>query len=89
MIIKKLVWDEWNKEHITRHNVEQGEVEEVCNSKNLFTRGRGGSYKLVGQATTGRYLTIILSPRSGGYFYPMTARDADNKERRRFKNEKN
>lgn len=56
MIIKKLVWDEWNRDHIAKHN--------------------------------GRYLTIILSPRAGGYFYPMTARDADNKERKRFKNEK-
>lgn len=88
MIIKKLVWDEWNADHIGRHHVNQEEVVEVCRSKNIFTRGRGGSYKVIGQADSGRYLTIILSPRAGGYFYPMTARDADNKEKRRFKNEK-
>ncbi|OGE15141.1 hypothetical protein A2111_01570, partial [Candidatus Daviesbacteria bacterium GWA1_38_6] len=70
MVIKKLVWDEWNIAHTARHNVEQSEVEEACNSKNLFTKGRSGSYKLIGQSVSGRYLTIILSPRLGGYFYP-------------------
>lgn len=89
MIIKKLVWDEWNREHIAKHNVEQEEIIEVCQTKNIFTRGRSGSYKMIGQTDNGRYLTIILSPRAGGYFYPMTARDADDKEKRRFKNEKN
>lgn len=89
MIIKKLIWDEWNIAHIARHNVEQEEVEEVCQSRNLFTKGKGGSYKMLGQTDDGRYLTIILSLRGGGYFYPMTARDADNKEKKRFKNEKN
>lgn len=89
MIIKRLIWDEWNIAHIAKHNVEQEEVEEVCNSRNLFTKGKGGSYKMTGQTDNRRYLAIILSPRAGGYFYPITARDADNKEKRRFKNEKN
>lgn len=88
MIIRKLIWDEWNIDHIARHNVEPEEVEEVCKSKNLFTRGRNGSYKVIGQTDDGRYLAIILSPRPGGRFYPITARSADDKEKRRFKNEK-
>ena len=89
MVIKKLIWDEWNIAHIAIHHVEQEEVEEICKSKNLFTKGKGGSYKMIGQTDDGRYLAIILSPRAGGYFYPITARDADNKEKKRFKNEKN
>lgn len=89
MIIKKLIWDGWNITHIARHHVEREEVEAVCRSKNIFTRGKGGSYKVIGQTDSGRYLTIMLSPRTGGYFYPITARDADIKEKRRFKNEKN
>lgn len=85
MVIKKLIWDEWNINHIARHNVEQEEVEEICRSKNLFTKGKGGSYKMIGQTDDGRYLVIILSPRANGCFYPITSRDADDKERRRFK----
>lgn len=84
MIIKKLVWDEWNREHIARHNVEEKEVEEVCQSKNLFERGRDGTYQITGQTQTGRYLNIVVVKRANG-FYPVTARDADAKERKRFK----
>ena len=84
MIIKKLVWDTWNIDHIARHNVEPEEVEEVCQSRNLFERGRDGTYQITGQTEAGRYLSIVVVPRRNG-FYPVTARDADNKERRRFK----
>lgn len=88
MIIRKLVWDEWNIDHIARHNVEPEEVEQACMSKNLFTKARSGLYRLIGQSDDGRYLTILLAPRLSDSFYPVTARDSDKKERRRFKNEK-
>ena len=84
MIIRKLIWDEWNIEHIARHHIEPEEVEEVCKSKNLFERGRDGTYQMTGQTEIGRYLTIILVPRTNG-FYPVTSRDADDTERKRFK----
>lgn len=84
MVSKKLVWDEWNIHHIARHHINLEEVEEVNKSKHLFERGRDGTYQITGQTQSGRYLTIVLVPRSGG-FYPVTARDSDDKERRRFK----
>lgn len=84
MIIKKLIWYEWNIDHIARHNVEPEEIEEVCKSKNLFERGRDGTYQMTGQTETGRYLTIILVHRTNG-FYPVTVRNASDAERKRFK----
>lgn len=84
MVIRKLVWDGWNINHIARHNVEPEEVDEVCQSRNLFERGRDGTYQITGQTESGRYLNIVVVPRGNG-FYPVTARDADDKERRRFK----
>ena len=84
MIIKKLVWDEWNINHIARHHVLPEEVEEVNRNKHLFERGRDGTYQMTGQTDEGRYLTVVLVPRENGY-YPVTARDTDNKERRRLK----
>lgn len=84
MVIKKLIWDEWNISHIANHHVEPEEVEEVCQSRNLFERGRDGTYQITGQTQVGRYLTIVVVPRRTGV-YPVTARDADDKERRRFK----
>lgn len=84
MIIRKLVWDEWNIEHIAKHNVSPEEVEEVCQSKHLLEKGRSGLYSVIGQTQAGRYLITILAPR-GSSFYPVTTRDADDKEKRRFK----
>lgn len=84
MIIKRLIWDDWNIAHIARHHVEPEEVEEVCQGKHLLEKGRNGLYSVIGQTEDGRYLIIILAPRSSS-FYPVTARDADDKEKRRFK----
>lgn len=84
MIVRRLVWDEWNIEHIAKHNVSPEEVEKVCQSKHLLEKGRSGLYQAIGQTQDGRYLIIILAPRSSS-FYPVTARDADDKEKRRFK----
>lgn len=85
MLINNLIWDEWNIEHIARHGVDPEEVEQTCNSRHLIRRGKQGTYTLTGQTKDGRYLTIILAPRGKGSFYPVTARDSDNKERKLFK----
>ena len=83
MLISKLIWDDRNIEHIARHNVAP---EEVCESSHLLRKNRKDTYSIIGQTQAGRYLTIILSPRSPGSFYPVTARDSDNKEERKFRN---
>lgn len=85
MTIQNIIWDEWNVEHIARHNVKPEEVEQVCEGWYLFTKGRQNTYRIIGQTQGGRYLTVIIAPRGHGNFYPVTARDADKKERRRFK----
>lgn len=85
MIIKKLIWDEWNIEHIARHNVSPEEVEEVCKGKNLFNRWKNKMYRVIGQTEEGRYLTILLATRPGQNYYPVTARDSTDREKKSFK----
>ncbi len=85
MIIRKLIWDEWNIDHIARHNVEPEEVEEVCKSKNLFNKWKNKTYRVIGQTEDGRYLTIFLAPRIGQSYYPVTARDAVAREKKVFR----
>lgn len=85
MLINKLIWDEWNIEHIAKHNVKPEEVEQVCTDKHLARRGRRGTYTIIGQTKGGRYLAMVLAPKGSGSFYPVTAREADFKERRLFK----
>ena len=31
--VKGLIWDEWNREHIVKHDVTVAEVEEACHAK--------------------------------------------------------
>jgi len=85
MLIKNLIWDEWNIDHIARHGVKPEEAEQVCTGKYFIKRGRNGTYMVIGQTQTGRYLTLLLSPRGSGKFYPVTARDSDYKERKLLK----
>jgi len=83
MVIKKLIWDEWNVEHIARHNVIPDEVEEVCLAKNLLNKSKNKTYRVIGQTDDGRYLTIFIAKKENGY-YPMTARDSMKQERQAY-----
>lgn len=85
MIIKKLIWDEWNIVHIGKHNVRPEEVKAVCVSRNLFNRWKNKMYRVIGQTEEGRYLTILLATRPNKSYYSVTARDSTDKERKSFK----
>ena len=82
MRIERLLWDDWNEEHIARHGVDREEVTQMVRNQPTVTRARDGLYRAVGQTNGGRYLTAFLSPRREGTFYVVTARDATVTERR-------
>ncbi|MDO8671953.1 MAG: hypothetical protein Q7O66_11060 [Dehalococcoidia bacterium] len=85
-LIRELLWDDWNEEHIARHHVSPSEVEEVCFSDPWFLRARGKDKRAVyGQTQGGRYLFVILGGRGSGIFYPVTARDMTEAERQRYR----
>ena len=70
MIIQKLIWDEWNVEHIARHNVNPDEVEGVCGSRKIFiTKVSGQKIRVIGRALSGRYLTIFLANKGENNYY--------------------
>ena len=83
--IRHLEWDERNQEHIARHSVSPEEAFEVVRNKPFVTRGRGNTFRVIGQTNGGRYWTLYVAPRSGGFFYVVTARDATDNERRVFR----
>ena len=84
--IFRLLWDEWNVEHIARHAVDQSEAEEVVRNDPYITKGRRGTYRVIGRTDGGRFLTVVVSPRDDGAYYVVTAREADPSERRAFRN---
>jgi uncharacterized DUF497 family protein len=82
--VEQLIWEEWNVEHIARHDVRPQEVEEVCHGQFVASATYGGRLRLIGRTANGRMLTIILAPEGEGNYYPVTARPASRKECRRY-----
>lgn len=84
MKVYELIVEPGREEHIARHNISVDEVEEVVFATPYITRTRQGRYRLIGQTNAGRYLTIIVAPRGRGVYGLVTARDADESERRLY-----
>ena len=53
LIIKRLIWDDLNVEHIARHDVLPNEVEEVCAGNRIEREAYRQRIFLVGTTKTG------------------------------------
>jgi len=84
LYIHELLFDEWNEDHIVRHQIIPEEVEEICLSDPFVSKTRQSRLRVIGQTDAGRYLTVILAPQGQGVYYPVTARDATHAERRLY-----
>lgn len=82
IVIKKLIWDKYNVEHIKKHNVVPDEVEEIAGNIITHERTKQGRYLVTGRVGS-RMLTVIINRKGTGIYYPVTARDAAKKERRK------
>jgi len=81
-------WDDWNVAHISEHDVEPYEVEEVFASRPFQRKVKEGKYIAFGQSHAGRFLTVVFAYREQGRAYPITARDSTWKERKYAKAKK-
>lgn len=85
-LIEKLIWDEWNIAHISRHDVIPDEVEEVCQIHSQVERANKGRIRITGLTKKGRIISVFLDPETqNGVYYPVSARDASKKERLSYK----
>jgi len=80
VVIKGLIWDEWNKEHIVKHTVTVAEVEEACHATLEVTNSYRKRILVIGKTKSGRILAVALSPENRefqpypkGIYYPVTA----------------
>jgi uncharacterized DUF497 family protein len=85
IVIRRLIWNSWNIEHIARHDVTPGEVEDVCHGDYIASQTYKGRIRVVGPTSTGRMLAIILAPREKEAYYTVTAHNANAGERQRYK----
>jgi uncharacterized DUF497 family protein len=89
IVIRRLVWDEWNVAHIARHRVTPDEAEEVCHGNFVLLQGQKGRLIIIGPTQRGRLLAVVLNPEGDeGIYYPVTARPAATKERRLYRQQK-
>lgn len=78
LVIRKLIWNAWNIQHIARHQVIPDEVEVVCHRNPLILRGqKKGRLVIIGETEEGRILGIVIEAKGKGQYYPVTAYDAD------------
>jgi len=88
LVVKRLVWDEWNGAHIARHDIIPEAVEEVCHNNPLVSRTYNDRLRLVGLTAEGEIVTVILAPQGREIYYPITARPATRKERQLYRAQK-
>ncbi len=77
----RLIWDNWNKEHIKKHGVSISEVEEVCKNAVAVKQSYLGRTMVFGKTVNGRLLTIVLSFGNEKDAYVVSARDMSKNER--------
>ena len=89
MYIREIIWDDYRIEHVARHDVDPHEVEEACDDPYHTARRQGKSrYRLYGQASSGRYLFVVLERMENNEFRPITARDMTQSEKQGLRKRK-
>ena len=81
IVIKKLVWDVYNVEHIKKHNVTVNEAEEVGKNFISHRKGKNGRYLAIGRSGL-RLISLVVRREKVGIYYLVTARDSSRKERK-------
>lgn len=84
LIVRRLVWNDWNIAHIARHDVIPDEVEQVCHGDPWVSETYGGRLRVVGPTSRGRFVTVILGPQGSGVYFTITARPASRRERQQY-----
>jgi uncharacterized DUF497 family protein len=90
-MVKEIIWLEKFVDKIeAKHGVTIDEVEEVLDGKKKVRRVAKGNvkgedvYLALGQTIAGRYLSVFYILKRDGSVLPISARDMDDKERKRY-----
>lgn len=81
IVVKEIILDAKNLEHIKKHNVAKEEVE---TGKNILYHKMSHSGRYLAVSRVGsRLISLVLKRKDSGKYYLITARDASPKERRK------
>ncbi len=83
------IWDDHNIEHIAKHGVEVFEVEEaMLDGDRVKINAHSGHLGLIGATEEGRRLVVIYIKKIGKKYRVITARDAEEEEKKLYKRRK-
>ncbi len=82
--IDHLVWDDFNRHHIAKHDVTIEEVIEVVNNYSQVIMGKNNRLIAVGKTSKGRILAVVVEQSEPKGYYVVTARSASRKERKLY-----
>jgi uncharacterized DUF497 family protein len=89
--IDRIIWkDTFIKKIENKHHVNIVEVEEILyGKKKVYRMARGdvkneNVYMALGNTMAGRYLSVFFIMKKNSEVLPISARDMDNKERRKY-----
>lgn len=82
--IDRLYGDDWNRDHIAKHQVVPEEVEQAVITSLVTNETYKSRYQLIGSTLSGRVLSVIFGavPDQENVWYVFSARPASRKERR-------
>lgn len=69
IVVKGLIWDDWNKEHIAKHAITLEEVEEVCHGRNEVVESYRKRLLITGKTKQGKLLAIYYHLKIETYNY--------------------
>lgn len=81
IIVKEIIWNEANAEHIEKHGVSLLEVVEA-GKRILFHKRTYGERYLTVSRVGSRLISLVLKRKSMGIYHLVTARDASKEERK-------
>jgi len=89
--VNEIIWKETLVEKIeNKHHVTTFEVEEILYGRNKVYRIANGDvqsedvYLALGKTSAGRYLSVFFILKKNRRVLPISARDMDSKERRKY-----
>lgn len=82
--IRKIIWDEWNLNHIKKHKVRKEEVFEAVKDMVKVIPSYKERRLVFGVTRSKRLIAVALEEIEDRNYYVMTARDASRKERKKY-----
>ena len=84
-VYREVRWTDWSEDHIRRHAVAPGEVEDVLFGRpRWIAKGRDGATLVFGSTISGRLLLVVTVDEGDGVAFIVTAREMTQQEKRTF-----